>query len=333
MSNYQEIVNSRRLIEGPRNDLMAISPMKHPWALTFWNQMIANNWTPQEVDLSRDGPCYRNELTAGEKRAYDFALAFLSNLDGIQLNNLMNNIGLHITSPEVTMCITRQTFEEANHVFSYSTLVETVSADPMAVYMTFERDGMLAKKNDYILRQSRILKGAYSARAFALALVGNVNLEGIYFYSGFLQFYALARRGKMLGSADMIKFIQRDEVTHLHFFAQMFHTLKQERPELFNADFYEEARQLFRNAAELETAWGQYIIQGGVLGLTDSIIADYIKYLANDRAALLGMDPIYPEVKKNPVAWVDKFSAINSDETNFFEGKIKAYQGGGSLNW
>src|SRR5690606_20893636 len=104
----------------------------------------------------------------------------------------------------------------------------------------------------------------------------NVILEGVYFYSGFLTFYTLARRGKMTGSSDMIKFINRDEVTHLHLFAQLFQTLKEERPELFDAGFYEDARQLFISAAELEIAWGQYIIKEGVLGLTDQIITDYI---------------------------------------------------------
>lgn len=331
MSSYQDIVNSRRVIDGPRSELMAVSPMKHKFALSFWNQMMANNWTPQEVDLSRDGICYRQDLTAGERRAYDFALAFLSNLDGIQLNNLMNNIGQHITSPEITMVITRQTFEEANHVFSYSTLVETVSSDPMAVYMTFERDGMLARKNEYIMRQARLLKDEYSARNFALALVANVILEGIYFYSGFLTFYTLARRGKMLGSADMIKFINRDEVTHLNFFAHVFAALREERPEIFDDSFWEAARELFRIAVEMEISWGCYIIKEGVLGLTDTIISDYIKHLGNERAALLGMEPLYPGVK-NPVTWVEKFASINGDETNFFEGKVKAYQVG-TLEW
>ncbi|MGV2866406.1 ribonucleotide-diphosphate reductase subunit beta [Achromobacter sp. AGC39] len=332
MSNYAEIINARRLIEGPRNDLMAVSPMKHKWALEYWDLMLANNWTLHEVSLLADGPCYRNDLTEGERFAYDSALSFLSNLDGIQLGNLMNNIAQHITSPEVLMCITRQTYEEANHVMCYSALVETVSADPMAVYMRFERDGMLAKKNDSILRQSRILKETYSARAFALAVVGNVALEGIYFYSGFLNFYTLARRGKMVGSAEMIKFIQRDEVTHLHLFAQMFATLRVERPELFDAGFWADARELLRLAAEMEIEWGKYIIKGGVLGLTEKIVEDYIKALTNDRAALLGMDPIFPGVK-DPCEWVKKFSSINGDERNFFETKVLAYQSANSLAW
>ena len=329
-TNYQDIVNARRLIDGPRNDLMMVSPLKHPWAKEYYDQMCANTWFPAEVDLSKEKQGYA-ELTEAERNMYDKALAFLSNLDGIQFNNLSGNISPVVTSPEVCMGLSRQSFEEVNHVNSYATLIETVSLNPMDVYMTFERDGILSAKNEYIMRQSRILKEEYSAPNFARAVVANIILEGLYFYSGFLSFHVLARRGKMLGSDNMIKFIQKDEVCHLHFFAAIFKALKQERPELFDDQFYKDATELFKTAAELETKWGQYIIKGGVLGLTDQIVADYIKVRANTCAGLIGMEPIYPGVK-HPCEWVEDFAKINGRETNFFEDKVSSYQVG-ALEW
>jgi ribonucleoside-diphosphate reductase beta chain len=323
------IINNRRLIEGEKNDLMCVSPLKHKWAFEVLDVMEANTWFPREVNLTRDKN--RVGMSDAENTMYDKALAFVSNLDGIQFNNLINNIGQYITSPEVSMCIARQAYEEANHVRSYATMIEAVSADPMGVYMTFEHDGVLAAKNEFIMRQSAILGEAYSARNFALAVVANIILEGIYFYSGFLIFYVLAKNGKMLGSADMIRYIQRDETVHMGLFVHMFETLKQERPELFDAQFYSDARELFINAVNLESSWGCHIIKGGVLGLTDKIMVDRIKYLANDRAALIGMGPIYPGVV-NPTPWVEKFSAINGVENNFFEAKVSAYSVG-TLEW
>lgn len=326
-------VNARRLICGPSDELMAVTPLKHKWAWEVLDVMEANTWYPQEIDLSRDVKDYKMKLTDGERRMYDKALAFLSNLDGIQFNNLTLNIGRHITSPEVSMCISRQAWEEAVHVKSYSAMIEAVALDPMEVYMAFEKDKMLAKKNEYILAQSRILKDDFTPRNFALAVVANVALEGIYFMSGFLSFFVLARNGKMLGSADMIRLIRRDEVgTHLELFLNMYRTLQEENPEIFDAQFYEDARQIIRNAVGLETEWGKYIISDGVLGLTDGIIEDYLKFLGNDRAALLGLGELYPNVK-NPVAWVDEFAETNNNEANFFETKVTSYQVGGTLEW
>lgn len=331
----QELVNARRIVGGPSSDLMQISPMKHAFCREYWNQMLANTWFANEIDISKDVQCYKNVLTNGERQAYDCALAFLSNLDGIQLHNITDNIAKHVTSPEVTMVLTRQAYEEALHVDAYSTMVEAISADPMSVYMMFERDGMLAAKNAYILEQSKGLGDDASVENFCLATVANIALEGIYFYSGFLVFYALGKRGLMMNSADQVKFINRDEVTHLSFFTRLFQELKSENPHVFTPAFYAKAEALIRKAVELEIEWGCYIIRGGVLGLSDQIVSDYIKHLANKRwVAATGLAELYPGVR-NPVEWVDKFSSINGDETNFFEGKVKSYQvgSGGSLAW
>ncbi len=263
---------------------------------------------------------------------YDRALAFLSNLDGIQFNNLITNIGTHITSPEVSMVLSRQAYEEANHVRAYATMTEAVSLDPLAIYGMYQTDDILAKKNQFIMTQSDELAGGFTPEKFALAVVGNVCLEGIYFFSGFLGFYVLAKNGKMLKSADQIKYIQRDEETHLEVFIHMWNTLKLERPEIFTPEFYAKAMKLITDSVELEISWGKYIIEGGVLGVTDAIVTDRIRFLANTRAARLGLPEPYPGVK-NPTPWVEKFSAVNGVETNFFEGKPTDYQAGGGLDW
>lgn len=325
-------INDRRLIDGPNDKLFQISPVKHPWAREIWKVMLANTWMPSEIDLSRDIKCYREELTDGERRMYDKALAFLSNLDGIQVNNLTFNIGKYITSPEVSMCIIRQAFEEALHVESYSVMIEAIGRDPIEIYNTFDTDIILADKNDYILKQSEFVGNNYSPRNFAMAVVSNIILEGIYFYSGFAAFYVLAKSGKMLGSAKMIKLINRDEgEPHLQLFVNMYRTLEIENPEIFDAEFKADVIKLIRAAVELERAWGKHIIADGVLGLTDAIIDDYIRYLADTRLMMIGFLPIYGV--KNPIPWIEKFSDVNGEEANFFESKVSSYQVGGVLEW
>lgn len=332
-SRSAEIINQRRLAFGPKSELMAISPMRHKWAREVWKTMLANNWTMSEVDLTTDGACYRTMLTEGEKYAFDSALSFVSNLDGIQLHNLTNNISKCITSPEVEMLVARQAFEEALHVDAYSQIVETVSADPMAVYMRFETDGILAAKNEHIMRQSAILSGDQTHEQFARAIVANIALEGIYFYSAFLVFYVLGRGGKMTGSSDAVKLINRDEIAHLHLFANMHFTHKSEEPWVYDKSFYEDARTILLEAASLEMKWGKYIIRKGVPGLSDALMDEYIMHLTNERASLIGLPPLFSGVK-NPFGWVEQFANPDKKrEKNFFESKIVDYAIGTLSDW
>lgn len=103
--------------------------------------------------MNDDRICYQSMLTPEERQAYDLALAFVSNLDGIQFNNIVFNIGTHVTAPEVSLMLAQQAAEEGLHVRSYQTMIEAVSLDPVSIYMKFQSDGMLARKNEYIMRQ------------------------------------------------------------------------------------------------------------------------------------------------------------------------------------
>jgi ribonucleoside-diphosphate reductase beta chain len=312
---------------------MSMAVIKYPWAIDVYETMEENTWFQKSIPMGPDRDCYRSKLTDKERLAYDRALAFVSNLDGIQFNNLIHNIGQHITAPEVSLALARQAAEEGVHVRAYQTMIEAVSLNPEHVYMMFERDGMLAKKNAHIMAASDVLKDEPTPANFARAVVGNLILEGIYFYSAFLLFYVLARDGKMAGSADMIKYIQRDEGgTHLELFAGIHRTHKAENPWLYGASFYEDAEKLFRDAVKLEVAWGQYTIGGGIGGLTPQVVEGFVKTLANKRWALIKPgEQLYPGVI-DPAPWFDDFSRPNGSKSNFFEAKPTDYAVAG-LEW
>lgn len=319
-----DIVNARRIINGPSDMLRAVSATRYPWTRDVWKKMIANTWFVENVSLTRDAVEYP-ELESGQQQAVCRALGFLSNLDSIQVDNLTRNVATFITDPTIQQLMRRQAAEEDIHVETYSAIVETVIKDPMAVYDLYRHVPQLAAKNDYIIHQSEEVVRDPSDRNKVKALVSNMILEGVYFFSGFLTFYTIGRStGKIQGVIDDIKYIQRDEVTHFEFFQLTYLSLRQERPELFTPELAAECRELFRKAAELEASWGHFLIEGGVLGLTPQIITQYVQWLAEQRAVAIGLGGIFPDVK-NPVNWVDDYSRINNGQSNFFEAKPQTY--------
>ena len=320
-----ENVNDRKIFGGQPTGIFELNNIKYQWAYNLWEMMLNNTWFPKEVDMTRDVNDYKN-LTPSEKTAYDKALSQLIFMDSLQTNNIIDNINPYITAPEVNLILVRQSFEEALHSQSYAVMVDTISQNSEEIYDLWRRDMMLKNKNDAIAAVYNELSANPSEHNLVKAFFANQILEGIYFYSGFTYIYTLARSGKMLGSAQMIRFIQRDEVTHLVLFQNLINTLKKERPDLFTEQLKSEVIEMFKEAVELEVKWGKYITQGQILGLTDDIVEQYIKFLADDRLSAVGFEKLYNVT--NPIKWVDDFSKFNDQKTNFFEGTVTNYSKG-----
>ena len=320
-----ESLNDRRIFGGNPDGMINFTKAKYEWALRLWDTMEANTWFPKEVQMTGDSKDYKF-LTPPEKRMYDLVLSQLIFMDSLQANNLMDNINPYITAPEINAILSRQAYEEANHSKSYAVMVESISDRTDEIYDMWKTDLRLREKNDFIAGVYKNLSGDITDEKILLALFANQVLEGIYFYSGFAAMYALGKSGKMLGSSQMIRFIQRDEITHLLLFQNMINSTRKERPDLFTPELEEKVRDLFRKAVELEASWGAYITQGQILGFTDAIITQYIQYLADQRLEAVGYAPMYNV--KHPIPWVDGYASFNDQRVNFFEGNVVNYSKG-----
>jgi len=321
----KEIINldDYRVINGPDNGLMQIKPAKHPAAMAIYDKMREDHWNESSVDMSRDVQQW-SSLTEAEQRGYQKALAFLSNLDGLQLNNL-NVVNSHVTSPWYRMALSRQIFDESMHVMAYSLMIETMGFDPIETYNMFMTDDLLHEKNKYVRVMNVLMPEGFSTENFALATVANQALEGIMFQSGFLFFYALAENKKMPESAKQIRYIHRDENNHLRLFNAMFKDVLAENPEVDTPEFRERAKDILKNTAELEKQWGNHIIGDGIMGLSNELMETYIEYLTNQYSKALGLGEIYPGVTKDPAPFVEERADDVAFETNFFESERDTY--------
>ncbi|MGL2472076.1 ribonucleotide-diphosphate reductase subunit beta [Helicobacter pylori] len=320
-----ESVNERKIFGGNPTSMFDLNKIKYQWADHLWKTMLANTWFAEEVSMNDDKRDYL-KLSTEEKIGYDRALAQLIFMDSLQTNNLIDNVNPFITSPEINLCLVRQAYEEALHSHAYAVMVESISANTEEIYDMWRNDMQLKSKNDYIAQVYMELAKNPTEENILKVLFANQILEGIYFYSGFSYFYTLARSGKMLGSAQMIRFIQRDEVTHLILFQNMINALRNERADLFTPKLINEVIEMFKKAVEIEASWGDYITQGKILGLTSSLIEQYIQFLADSRLSKVGIAKVYGV--QHPIKWVESFSSFNEQRSNFFEARVSNYAKG-----
>ena len=320
-------VRLRRMIGGNTTNLNDFNNMRYAWVSDWYRQAMNNFWIPEEINLAQDTKDYPN-LSAAERTAYDKILSFLVFLDSIQTANLPN-IGEYVTANEVNLCLSIQAFQECVHSQSYSYMLDSICSP-------VERNDILYqwKTDEHLLRRNTFIGNLYNEfqqhkDAFTLlkVMMANYILEGIYFYSGFMFFYNLARNGKMPGSAQEIRYINRDENTHLWLFRNILLELQKEEPELFSPENVQVLKEMLEEGVRQEIAWGHYVIGDAIPGLTKQMVTDYIRYLGTLRWTGLGFGPLFEDNQTEPasMSWVSQYSNANMVKTDFFEAKSTAY--------
>lgn len=320
-------VHTRRMIGGNTTNLNDFNNLRYSWVSDWYRQAMNNFWIPEEINLSQDVKDYPR-LEPAERRAYDKILSFLVFLDSIQTANLPN-IGEYITANEVNLCLSIQAFQECVHSQSYSYMLDTICnpTERDTILYQWKTDTHLLRRNTFIGSCYNEFVGQKDAFTLLKVMIANFILEGIYFYSGFMFFYNLSRNGKMPGSAQEIRYINRDENTHLWLFRNILLELQKEQPELFTPERLAILRNMMLEGVEQEIAWGHYVIGDDIPGLTSPMVTDYIRYLGNLRWSSLGLGTLFPGYENEPpdMEWVSQYSNANLVKTDFFEARSTAY--------
>lgn len=317
--------SKKRMINGNTTNLNDFNNMKYAWVSDWYRQAMNNFWIPEEVNLAQDLKDY-GKLKEEEKIAYDKILSFLIFLDSIQTANL-GNINNYITASEINLCLTIQAFQEAVHSQSYSYMLDSICSPEQRNEILFQwkNDKILLDRNKFIGDLYNNFVNKPNMDNFLKTVMANYILEGIYFYSGFMFFYNLERNGKMPGSAQEIRYINRDENTHLWLFRSIIKELREEIPEVFTDKLLEELRDMLKIGVENEISWGHYVIGDNIQGINKTLIEKYIKYLGNLRAKAIGLGILYEGYEENPAPWVDYYADANQVKTDFFEARSTAY--------
>jgi Ribonucleotide reductase, beta subunit len=227
--------SKRKAVFGNPTNIMELNNVKYQWAFDLYKTMgFTNFWIPEEIPMLEDKKQYERLLSEHERRAYELVLSFLIALDSYQVN-MLKEFARYLTAPELVMAITSQEFQEALHSYSYQFILESVVEPTKAdeIYNYWRQDQKLMERNKVVAELYNEFIKNPTEENFIKAVFGNYVLESLYFYSGFAFFYTLGRQGKMLNTVQQIKYINRDELTHVTLFRNIITTLKEEQPDLF----------------------------------------------------------------------------------------------------
>ena len=332
-------VNARRIINGADADVIQLHPMKHTFAWEAYNAGNANHWLPTEITMMGDIEQLRaGRLTDDEIKALKTVLGFFTTADSIAANNVVLALYAHITSPECRMYLLRQAYEEAIHTHAYQYIVESLGLDGGEIFNMYREVDAIYSKADFILSfNNGIFDPAFKTgtlendQLFLENLcVFSLILEGIFFYSSFAVIFGFQRQNKMVGAAEQIQYIMRDETQHLNFGIKMINTIKTEQPELWTPEFQKRIIALVKQAAVLEYTFAAEVFPKGIFGMNAEGFKQYIEYIADRRLQRVNLPPQFNV--DNPFPWMSEAIDLTK-EKNFFETRVTEYQTGGTLNW
>ena len=161
-------------------------------------------------------------------------------------------------------------------------------------------------------------------------IIFSIIMEGIYFYSSFAVMFSFHRQNKMVGSAEQIQYIMRDESQHLNFGIELINTIKSEQPELWTEEFQEKIIKHVREAVDIESRFAATTFPKGIFGINADSFRKYIEYIADRRLQRIDLPVQYKT--PNPFPWMSEAIDL-SKEKNFFETRVTEYQVGGTLSW
>jgi ribonucleoside-diphosphate reductase beta chain len=306
--------------------------MRYPVFYDMFRDGIKNTWTVEEVDFQTDLVDLKQRLTVAEIHLIQRLVAFFATGDSIVSNNLVLNLYQHINSPEARLYLSRQLYEEAVHVQFYLTLLDNYVPDPeerAGAFAAVENIPSIAKKADFCVKWMDSIQGLSQLetrdhrRQFLLNLICFAAcIEGLFFFAAFAYVYFLRSKGLLHGLASGTNWVFRDESCHLEFAFEVVNVVRNQEPDLWDAQLESDIVQMLREAVDAETQFAEDLLSGGVAGLSVRDMRQYLGFVADARLQRLGIAPAFHA--KNPFSFMDLQDV--QELTNFFERRVSAYQ-------
>ncbi|MBU8877969.1 ribonucleotide-diphosphate reductase subunit beta [Bacillus sp. FJAT-29790] len=316
---------STAIVNGECSNILNWDDVRFSWAYPKYKKMLANFWTPFEINMSQDMKQFP-QLTEDEQDAFLKIIGLLALLDSIQ-TDYAGKVADYLTDSSLSalMIILAQQEVIHNHSYSYvlSSLVPKQKQDE--VFEFWRTEPILVKRNEFVTNGYRDFAENPTPGNLLKSIVYDVVLEGLFFYSGFAFFYHLARNQKMVSSSTMINYINRDEQIHVDLFIKIFKEILNENPALNTNELSEFVKATFKKAAELEIEWARFVIGNKIEGILLSDVEAYIKFYANVRANQLGFERPFEGYRTNPLRWIVAYEEVDFGKSDFFEQKSRQY--------
>ena len=331
---------------------------KYPIFDKLTQKQLGFFWRPEEVSLQKDRNDYQS-LDKGQKHIFTANLKYQTMLDSVQGRGPVIALLPFCSIPELEGCIIAWDFMESIHSRSYTYIMKNLYSDPKKEFDTIldteeiiQRADSVTKDYDDFIRAGRSwlqnkrkyrpknsiarTHGTYELKKKFYKMLISINiLEGIRFYVSFACTFGFGELRLMEGSAKIISLIARDESQHLAITQHIIKNYqKHEKDKVMlkvMKDCKQEVYDMYAKAVDEEKQWAEYLMKdGSMIGLSATLLGNYVEFIANKRLRGIGLEPLYDiSSRTNPLPWTQHWLSSRGLQNAPQETEIESYIIGG----
>lgn len=305
---------------------VARKPDHYSWSSDFIDAMWSGHWTPNEFTFTSDLQNYRVDLTDDERLVVRNTLSAIGQIE-IAVKKFWSRLGDNLPHPSLVDLGLVMAQIEVIHNRAYEKLLDTLQLND-----AFEENLKLDIIRGRVAYLRRYLDKAYKDQrkqyVYALILftlfVENVSL--------FSQFYVILwfnrfKGGILKDTAQQVDYTKREEMLHAQVGIRLVQTIRNEHPELFDAELEAKVAQEAVEAFKAESKIIDWML-GDYSGdrLTRPILKEYVRSRINDSLVAIGFAAPF-EIDQTLIEqtlWMEE-DVLGYSRTDFFNKRPTEY--------
>ena len=332
---------------GDEPNTQRFDQQKYPVFEKLNQQQLGFFWRPEEVSLQKDRNDY-NLLSDEQKHIFTSNLKYQTLLDSVQGRGPCLAFLPFCSLPELESMLVAWDFSETIHSRSYTYIMKNVYSNPTEVLDTIVETPEIMKRAETVTEAyDKFIEYSHKyhlmgegerkelKKLLYLTLV-NVNiLEGIRFYVSFACSFAFGELKLMEGSAKIISLIARDENLHLAVSQNIINNYRKHENDKEMLQIIKETEQevydMYDTAVQQEKEWAKFLFKdGSMIGLNDTLLNQYVEFMANKRMKAIGLKGPYDQPSNNnPLPWTTHWLNSRGLQNAPQETEIESYVVGG----
>ena len=307
-------------------------PNHYPWTNDFIEAIWSGFWTPEEFNFTSDYSNFKTDMNAQERQILVRTLSAIGQIE-VAVKTFWSNLGDNLPHPALRDLGYAMGNSEVIHNMAYEKLLDVLQLND--IFEENLKDPVVSGRVDYLRKYlSKVYKDDKKQYIYTITLftlfVENVSL--------FSQFYIILHMNKNKGilkdTAQQVKYTRNEEMLHAQVGIKLINTMRQEYPELFDAEMEEriahECEESIRCESEvIRWIMGDYTEKG----LNSDILVEFIKKRMVESLDQIGFNHniTYDEHLIKETKWFDE-GLYGTNMVDFFNGRPVDYARGQGIS-